>query len=263
MSKKMTWEETGYTLIQVSPKDLSPNDYNPNRMSDEVFAKEIRSIEKNGFIDPVKVRQLEDGSLEIVDGEHRWRASMKLGLKSIPAINLGPIPDEQAKKLTIIANELRGAPEPVLLAALLKDLNESISIDQLAAELPMSSAEIDALVRSASTFDWDSVNSNLGTSVDSTDSDEEASAPVPQVTMGADKKFLLGGTKGSLSARLSNALEVEFQRSAAAVGTTNLELVARHVLGRLRETVEKTDQEASEAAKAAPQPAKKKGRKSA
>ena len=116
----------GLELIAIRPKDVKENAWNPNVMDAATFEKEILSIQNNGFIDPIKVRELPDGSLEVVDGAHRRRAAIQLGLKKIPAVNLGTIPDEQAKKLTIIANELRGAPEPVLLAALLKDLNQTM-----------------------------------------------------------------------------------------------------------------------------------------
>ena len=176
----------GLELIAIRPKDVKENAWNPNVMDAATFEKEILSIQNNGFIDPIKVRELPDGSLEVVDGAHRRRAAIQLGLKKIPAVNLGTIPDEQAKKLTIIANELRGAPEPVLLAALLKDLNQTIDAATLSTELPLTAVEIDSLIKSTSQFSWDEIEVKLG------ETDDKAVAKPPALNLGGERKFQLG-----------------------------------------------------------------------
>jgi ParB/RepB/Spo0J family partition protein len=244
-------------LISVKPTQIFPNDWNPNRMNEETFAKEKLSIETHGFIDPVLVREVAgpDGKvqLEIVDGEHRWRVAVQLKLKDIPAVNLGDITEEQAKKLTIIANELRGSPEPALLAALLKDLNTTIDTAQLALELPMSQVEIDSLIKGAATFDWAAVSEGLQTGTDSpsgqTHKDTETENP-------DNRPFRIGQVKGELPPLLSDALAAEYERSAAACGSRTPEVVLGHWLARLRKTSEETD----EAIAALPpvQPARKK-----
>lgn len=58
--------------LHASADDLRPNGWNPNQMSPRQFEAEIESILRFGFIDPITVRE-KDG-LEIVDGEHRWKA---------------------------------------------------------------------------------------------------------------------------------------------------------------------------------------------
>jgi ParB/RepB/Spo0J family partition protein len=250
-------------LVMVQPKQVFPNDWNPNRMNDETFEKEVRSIETNGFIDPITIREVKDAkgkvSLEIVDGEHRWRAATKLGIKEIPAVNLGDISDEQAKKLTIIANELRGAPEPALLAALLKDLNESIETSELALHLPMSQVEIDALIKGASTFDWAAVSENLG------NPDSDAASPIGQThaSVSTDNPdalpLRLGSIKGELPAALVAGLSAEYERSAAACGSRTPEVVMGHWLTRLKQTSEQSDEEAANLPK--PEPKKKRAKK--
>jgi len=245
----VTWGD-GIKVEVIALSSMKPNPWNPNKMSEETFAKEILSIKNNGFIEPIKVRVLPNNTYEIVDGEHRWRAAQSLGMVSVPVVNLGKIPDEKAKKLTIIANELRGAPEPVLLAALIKDLNATVSLDDLALELPMSSTELDSLIKSTTAFDWDAVESSLAT--------EPIRPTEAPANLGGERRFQLGIAKGSIPTRLCDELTSEFNRSAAAIGSTNPELVLRHWLKRLQGTAEAADQEAVQTAtNTPPQPARR------
>lgn len=264
----------GLKVVSIKPGEACRNPWNPNRMNEETFQKEILSIKTHGFIDPIKVRENpsgeefedEDGNtywFQIVDGEHRWRASTHLGLKEIPAINLGPISDEQAKKLTIIANELRGAPEPVLLAALLKDLSESVSIENLSAELPFTQLEIDSLIKSTQEFNWDAVEESLTVPASGPNGAPTPSTPPPAFGVGQERKVQIGVMKGSIPARLADQLMLEFDRSAAAIGTKTPELVLRHWLERLQASATSTDEQIkAQVANAPPPPAaKKRGKK--
>lgn len=242
-SSVVTWGN-GLKIQMVDLATMKANPWNPNRMSDEIFAKEILSIQNNGFVEPIKIRELTDGSYEIVDGEHRWRAATQLGLGFVPCVNLGPISDAQAKKLTIIANELRGAPEPVRLAALIKDLNTDITLEDLALELPMTRVELDSLVRSATPFDWGAIESGLP---------DVSTKETAQAALGNGKRFQIGSVKGDIAATLCDELMAEYNRSAAASSSANPETVLRHWLERLKATADATDALAA----AAPQPVKR------
>jgi hypothetical protein len=59
-----------YDTVHID--SIRPNDYNPNRMNDRQYAAELESIQHFGFIDPITIRETDDG-LVIIDGEHRWR----------------------------------------------------------------------------------------------------------------------------------------------------------------------------------------------
>ncbi len=227
MTAKMV---AGLLLIEVDPTKVRPNAWNPNEMSDEMFAKEIRSIETNGFIDPIKVRETPSG-LEIVDGAHRVKAAIELKLARIPAVNLGPIPDDQAKKLTIITNELRGAPEPVKLAALLKELSMTTTTVDLALELPLSSLEIDSLIKSTEEFKWEVAAEEL------TPNPNARSTPA----LPGAVKMAFGALKGEVSAKLCAELLAEYHRSSAAVVSTNMETVLADLVARLQTTSASTD----------------------
>src|SRR5262245_17951783 len=76
----------------VRPADIKPNDYNPNRQNDHEFLLLKRSIQEDGFTQPVIVGK--DGV--IVDGEHRWSAGQDLGLATIPIVRV-PMEGAQAR----------------------------------------------------------------------------------------------------------------------------------------------------------------------
>ena len=95
---------------------LKPNDWNPNRQTDDEFEKLKKSIVENGFMQPCVV--LEDGT--IVDGEHRWKACKELGMPKI-AVVISNVDDVQRKLATIQFNEARGNEDMELLSAMMRD----------------------------------------------------------------------------------------------------------------------------------------------
>lgn len=122
-------------LRWVDPNDLRSNSWNPNSMTAFMYAKALESIQTHGFVNPVIARRV-NGHLEIVDGEHRWRVAIDLGLPQIPVFDLGEVSDTEAKKLTILLNELRGQALPEQMGDLLKDLMSETSVEDLLRELP-------------------------------------------------------------------------------------------------------------------------------
>jgi len=236
MTQKATTWGSGYKLEVVAIGRLKANPWNPNKESDETFEKVKRSITNNGVVEPPQVREMDDGSLQIINGEHRWRAADALGHTDIPVINLGKISDQQAKKLTIITNELRGAPEPVLLAALIQDLSVDFTLEELALDLPLHAAEMESLQRSMAPFDWEATQAALPDHMQKTD---------PRTAnLGGERRFQLGTAKGNVASKLADELMDEFNRSAIAIGSNNPELVLRDWLERLRLTADETDKRA-------------------
>jgi ParB family chromosome partitioning protein len=76
---------TGFALI---PTDrVSANPHQPRTLFDEeALASLAASIIEVGVLQPIIVREAEEGSYTLVAGERRWRAAKKVGLKEIPAI---------------------------------------------------------------------------------------------------------------------------------------------------------------------------------
>lgn len=143
---------------EVATSDLSPNPWNPNAQSDFMFEKQQASVREMSFLDPILVRQVE-GKLQIIDGEHRWKAASKLGEKKVSVIDLGEVSDHEAKQLTILLNELRGKPERNALAQLITELTTGDGGDLAKLVLPYTQAEFEAFAEMAE-FDWSSLDAS-------------------------------------------------------------------------------------------------------
>lgn len=181
----------------LSYAHIAPNNYNPNVMTERIYRAELESIAHFGFIDPITVREVEaQQALAIIDGEHRWRAFGELRAKweigdlaefhhdllplfeanELPVVNLGALPDADAKKLTIILNETRGKANTVDLAALLAEIGAEIGGEALSVGLPYNPDELAQLLESVN-YDWEAAKNKRQSSDDETDEGEGESKP--------------------------------------------------------------------------------------
>ena len=132
----------------VQTAQLRPSKWNYNVLPPAVFNKLVRSISDNGFVQPVVVRTIGKGLYEIINGEHRWRAAIELGMKEIPIVDLGKIDDVKAKSLAIILNELGGSPDQVRLADLLRDISVETPFEELVSTMPFPESELKMFLES-------------------------------------------------------------------------------------------------------------------
>lgn len=124
----------------IGTEQIKPNNYNPNVVSAETWAKLRAEIAKKGLCEPIIVRKSGD-AYEIVDGEHRWRICRELDLQEIPCI-VQDYDDNEAKIKTLQLNYLRGDVVPFKLAALIHGLNKEISLEDLAQRLPYEEPQL-------------------------------------------------------------------------------------------------------------------------
>ncbi|MDH3259393.1 MAG: ParB/RepB/Spo0J family partition protein [Acidimicrobiia bacterium] len=76
---------TGFAVIPIDR--VSPNPHQPRSLfGEEALASLAASILEVGVLQPIIVREAEEGSYTLVAGERRWRAAKKVGLKEIPSI---------------------------------------------------------------------------------------------------------------------------------------------------------------------------------
>jgi ParB family chromosome partitioning protein len=133
-------------LDKVEPSSLVPNPWNTNIVSPSNEAKLEESIQTLGMFKPAVVRTLEDGTKQILGGEHRVEAAKRMGIK-IDIINLGLIDDAKAKKISLVDNGRYGTDDTLKLAELLSDLG---SQGDIASFMPYSTADLDAIFTSTS-----------------------------------------------------------------------------------------------------------------
>jgi len=74
-------------LVEIPVGDLSPNPNQPRVHFDEESLSDLSaSIREIGVLQPLLVRQLADGSYQLIAGERRWRAAQRAGLATVPAV---------------------------------------------------------------------------------------------------------------------------------------------------------------------------------
>lgn len=133
---------------------FEPNDWNPNQMNAATYAQLTHDIKQFGFIDPLTVRPHPHGPppWQIIDGENRWRVARDLGI-DCSYMDVGPVPDADAQKLTIILNELRGQYDPRKMGVLLEVLLAGEGPEQLLETLPFTHEALAGLI-GLKDFDW-------------------------------------------------------------------------------------------------------------
>ena len=83
---------------------LKPSSIQPRRVFDEEALQSLaQSIKAQGVIQPLLVRDMEDGSYEIIAGERRWRASQIAGLKDVPVV-IRTLTDGKALEVALVEN---------------------------------------------------------------------------------------------------------------------------------------------------------------
>lgn len=104
--------------------DLLPNSDQPRKKFDEESLKDLsESIKVHGLLQPITVKNNDDGKFTIIAGERRWRASQIAGIKKVP-VNIINIDDKNLFELALVENVQREDLNPVEAAMAIKDLIE-------------------------------------------------------------------------------------------------------------------------------------------
>lgn len=114
-------------LDMVVPSPLQPRTTFVESPLDDL----VESIRQHGVIQPLIVRKV-DGKLELIAGERRWRASGKLGLKTVPIIER-EASDRDVLEMALIENLQREDLSPI---------EEAKGYIRLAKEFSMKQDEI-------------------------------------------------------------------------------------------------------------------------
>ncbi len=91
-------------IVNLPIDKIIPNPYQPRKILNKASLEELsRSILKNGIIQPLKVRCINDKIYELVVGERRLMAAKLAGLKEIPAVIVN-ISDKDTATAELIEN---------------------------------------------------------------------------------------------------------------------------------------------------------------
>lgn len=119
--------QTQATIIDIDVNKLIPLPSNPNHIDTLKFEELKNIITKYGFLQPITVREHEeDGFYQIIDGFHRWKASVELGMDSIPCVLSGlELDDIDSRALQIGMNKLRGEMDMSEVATIFTEMIDS------------------------------------------------------------------------------------------------------------------------------------------
>ena len=78
-------ESANYLLGKIDIEKVRPNSNQPrNYFNQQKMDELIDSIKQKGILQPITVRELNNGEYTIIAGERRYRAAKEIGLKTIP-----------------------------------------------------------------------------------------------------------------------------------------------------------------------------------
>ena len=128
--------------IAIDLIDANPNQ--PRREFDEQALNELASsIREIGIIQPITLRQTEDGLFQIIAGERRWRASQLAGLTAIPAY-IRTISDEGIMEMALVENIQREDLNAIEIALAYQHLldNDGMTQEKVSERVGKSRAAI-------------------------------------------------------------------------------------------------------------------------
>jgi len=121
------------SLGDIHVNQLQVGKYQPRRdMSSEALQELANSIQAQGIIQPVVVREIGHQKYEIIAGERRWRAAKMVGLDSIPCL-IKNVEDDAAIAIALIENIQREN---------LNAMEEAIAYKRLLEEFELTHSEV-------------------------------------------------------------------------------------------------------------------------
>ena len=118
------------SISEVPVAQIKANPNQPRREFDPTALEELaESIRQIGIIQPITVRQMEDGTYQIIAGERRWRASQMAGLLSVPAY-IRTADDENMMQMALVENIQREDLNPIEIALAYQNLIERYNLTQ-------------------------------------------------------------------------------------------------------------------------------------
>ena len=142
-------QEAGSALLELPVSAIRPNNFQPRSHFDEdALASLTASVRELGVLQPVLVRQADDGTYELIAGERRWRAAKRAGLQAVPAL-VRTATDADSLEQALVENLHREDLNPLEEAAAYQQLIEDFKLthDELATRVGKSRAAISNTLR--------------------------------------------------------------------------------------------------------------------
>ncbi|MDJ0655148.1 MAG: ParB/RepB/Spo0J family partition protein [Xanthomonadales bacterium] len=132
------------------PVDLiQPGRYQPRTGMDPEKLQELAdSIQAQGMVQPIVVRQVSGDQYEIIAGERRWRAAQIAGLSEVPVV-VRDVPDQATVAMALIENIQREDLNPLEESGAIKRLIEEFELthEEAARAVGRSRVSVSNLLR--------------------------------------------------------------------------------------------------------------------
>lgn len=132
------------SVIWVPTESVKANDYNPNTVAKPEMELLRRSIEADGYTQPIVVWEV-DGHFEVIDGFHRHLVGKDMGLTHLPVVVVNKESTERNDRIasTIRHNRARGKHKISSMSDIVVELSRrNWSDKKIAAELGMDADEV-------------------------------------------------------------------------------------------------------------------------
>ena len=109
---------------------IKPNPNQPRRSFDQETLTELAaSIKELGVVQPLSVREMSDGTYQIIAGERRWRAATLAGLTSVPAY-VRSASDSEMTEMALLENIQREDLNSIEVALAFRNLIDTYNLTQ-------------------------------------------------------------------------------------------------------------------------------------
>lgn len=128
---------------------ITTSNYQPRKNFNEESLRDLsNSIKEQGILQPILVKQENNGKYKIIAGERRWRAAKQAGLKEVPVI-IRNVSDSSAMAIALIENiqreDLNPIDEAVAVNKLIKDF--ALTHEQVAKSIGRSRTAVTNILR--------------------------------------------------------------------------------------------------------------------
>ncbi|WP_275882499.1 ParB/RepB/Spo0J family partition protein [Halorhabdus sp. BNX81] len=185
---------------------------------DEAF---LKSIEENGVLNPVVVREV-DGEYRVVAGQRRTLAAQQVGLDEIRA-NIRDLDDKEARLLSITENAdeyQKDVPPGDRAKTIKKLIDDGVDIPQIARQMGCSEPTVERWLEPARDY-WEDTEFEP-------DPDQEEESLLDELSL-TSMQLIREATEGSEQAEkiakkiIKNNVKVELVREAHSVADTPFE----------------------------------------
>ena len=118
------------SINEIEIGQIVPNPNQPRREMDQEALQELAdSIREIGIVQPITLRQMDDGTYQIIAGERRWRASQLAGLTTIPAY-VRKASDESVALMALVENIQREDLNAIEIALAYSNMQQVMNLTQ-------------------------------------------------------------------------------------------------------------------------------------